>query len=127
MVELMGMIIEYDLRTLVRAPTTKLAEEIAHQINTKFPGEAGDWYGREQDDPQKPNQKMCPRYDAVNEVLALGGQPELVCGTRNSVYCRYHPKANTEVSCGYKTQSLSDKNIVWWLAIKCSPLSRELE
>lgn len=112
MVELTGMIIDFNLRSLVRAPTTKLAEDIAHQINVKFPGKAGVWYGREQDDPQKPAQKMCPRYDAINEVLALGGQPELVCGTRNSVYCSYHPKANSEVSCGYKAQSLGEKNIV---------------
>ena len=112
MVELVGMIIEYDLRTLVRAPTTKLAEEIAHQINFKFPGRAGVWYGREQVDPNKPDQKMCPRFDAINEVLALGGKPELVCGTRNSVYCRYHPKASGDGSCGYKAQSLHDKNIV---------------
>lgn len=112
MVKLIGTILDYKLRTLVRAPTTKLAEEIAHQINVKFPGQAGVWYGREQDDPQKPAQKMCPRYDAINEVLALGGQPELVCGTRNSIYCRYHPKAEGEASCGYKAQSLKDKNIV---------------
>jgi hypothetical protein len=112
MVELIGMIIDLDLRTLVRAPTTKLAEDIAHQINLKFPEKAGVWYGREQDDPKKPAQKMCPRFDAINEVLALGGQPELVCGTRNSVYCRYHPKASSDESCGYKAQSLNDKNIV---------------
>jgi len=112
MVQLIGMIIEYDLRTLVRAPTTKLAEDIAHQINLQFPGRAGVWYGREQVDPNKSHQKMCPRFDAINEVLALGGKPELVCGTRNSVYCRYHPKASGDESCGYKAQSLHDKNIV---------------
>ena len=112
MVQLIGMIIEYDLRTLVRAPTTKLAEDIAHQINLQFPGRAGVWYGREQVDPNKSDQKMCPRFDAINEVLALGGKPELVCGTRNSVYCRYHPKASGDESCGYKAQSLHDKNIV---------------
>ena len=112
MVQLIGMIIEYDLRTLVRAPTTKLAEDIAHQINLQFPGRAGVWYGREQVDPNKPDQKMCPRFDAINEVLALGGKPELVCGTRNSVYCRYHPKASGDGSCGYKAQSLHNKNIV---------------
>ena len=112
MVQLIGIIIEYDLRTLVRAPTTKLAEDIAHQINLQFPGRAGVWYGREQVDPNKSDQKMCPRFDAINEVLALGGKPELVCGTRNSVYCRYHPKASGDESCGYKAQSLHDKNIV---------------
>jgi hypothetical protein len=112
MVRLIGHALEYGLRILVRAPTTKLAEEIASNVNDEYPMAAAVWYGRERDNPNNPACKMCPRHNVVSHLITMNAKPELACGTKKSGYCIHHPLAEKEHACGYRLQDLRNKSVV---------------
>lgn len=112
MIGLVGLALEHGMRVLVRAPTTKLAEDIATSINKTYPDSAAVWYGREQINPKDSPKPMCPRSDAVASLIALGGKPDAACGTRKVGLCKYHPKSKIGPSCGYKNQDLRSKAVV---------------
>jgi len=112
MVVLIRHALEHGLRILVRVPTTKLADDVARAINAEYLGAAAVWYGREQDDPAYPSQKMCPRHDVVSQLISLNAAPELACGNKNKGYCMYHPSAKNSHVCGYRQQDLRNKSIV---------------
>ena len=112
MVGLIGQALEHGLRILVRAPTTKLAEDIAGNINSAYPKAAAVWYGRERDNPRNPSCKMCPRHDVVSYLISMNAKPELACGTKESGYCVHHPLAENENACGYRLQDLRNTSVV---------------
>jgi len=112
MVGLIGQALEHGLRILVRAPTTKLAEDIASKINAEYPKAAAVWYGRERDNPKNPSCKMCPRHDVVSHLISMNAKPELACGTKESGYCAHHPLAEKETTCGYRLQDLRNTSVV---------------
>ena len=112
MVCLIGQALEHGMRTLVRAPTTKLAEDIASNINAEYPTAAAVWYGRERNNPKNPTYKMCPRHDVVSHLISMNAKPELACGTKKSGYCNYHPLAENETACGYRLQDLRNTSVV---------------
>lgn len=112
MVGVIGHALEHGLRTLVRAPTTKLAEDIASNINAEYPKAAAVWYGRERDNPKNPTCKMCPRHDVVSHLISMSAKPELACGSKDSGYCAYHPLAENETACGYRLQDLRNTSVV---------------
>ena len=112
MVSLIGQALEHGLRILVRAPTTKLAEDIASNINSEYPNAAEVWYGRERDNPKNPSCKMCPRHDVVSHLISMNAKPELACGTKDSGYCVHHPSEDNETACGYQLQDLRNTSVV---------------
>lgn len=98
-------------RVAIRTPTTKHAYEVKAEIDKVSPGAAGIWLGREQENPNNPGVKMCPRAAEVVAAQAVGGDPEHVCGSKKRGYCKYHPQATSE-GCGYKQQNLTEKQII---------------
>mgnify|MGYP001355150867 CR=1 FL=1 len=112
MVGLIGHALEHGLRILVRAPTTNLAKDIASNINAEYPKAAAVWYGRERENPKNPTCKMCPRHEVVSHLISMNAKPELACGTKQSGYCKHHPLADNEPTCGYRLQDLRKTSVV---------------
>lgn len=106
-----GKAVEKGWRVAIRVPTTKHAHETKTEIDKISPGSTGIWLGREQENPNDPTVKMCPRAAEVVAAQSVGGGPKHVCGSKRRGYCKFHPEVNSE-GCGYKQQNLSQKQII---------------
>lgn len=100
-----------DWRIAIRTSTTKNAWEIHAEIEKISPGISGVWLGREQENPEKLEEQMCPRFGDVMAAQTVGGDARDVCGSRKRGYCKYHPKSQSD-GCGYKKQDLSKSKVV---------------
>ena len=98
-------------RVAIRTSTTANAWEIQREISNIAPGISKVWLGREQRNPAKPHEKMCPRSLEVTTAQAVGGDPNDVCGSKKRGYCKYHPSSQAH-TCGYKEQDLSNSSVV---------------
>ena len=101
------------LRVLVRVPRIDLAEEWLQRLRQKLPDGVGIWRGREQPDPDHPDQQMCLRNDVMKEAALHGIKPSSVCGKKKQGYCKFHPKNPDVVTpCAYMQQDLSMHQVV---------------
>lgn len=100
------------LRVVVAVPTTRLGFEIHHEIEKHLPGASGVWLGREQQNPNDPQQKMCPRHDAANAAHRLGIGPSAACGNKKIGFCKHRPKVGRAFPCAYRQQDLSHAQVV---------------
>jgi putative DNA primase/helicase len=65
------------------------------------------WRGLEQPDPDVPEETMCRRTGAVDEVVKAGGAWDDVCGSRKRGHCPFHEKGGDQAICGYRHQILA--------------------
>ena len=100
------------LRVVISVPTTRLGFDIQREIEKQLPGASGVWLGREQQDPNNPKQRMCPRHDAAYAAHKLGLRPSAACGTKKSGFCKHRPKVGRSFPCAYRQQDLSQAQIV---------------
>jgi hypothetical protein len=93
-------------RIVIAVPTHKLGHGLATRINEEY-GEdiALEWNGTDQPDPQAPEQKMCRRADAAADLIAAGGELQLLCSSKTSC-CPHHPSTAGSQCCGYQRQQL---------------------
>ena len=100
------------LRVVISVPTTRLGFDIQREIEKQLPGASGVWLGREQQDPNNPQQRMCPRHDAAYAAYKLGLGPSAACGTKKTGFCKHRPKVGRSTPCAYRQQDLRQKQIV---------------
>jgi len=122
LVRVAGRAILSGLRVAIRVPTVKLAREIVQRIEQQYPGAAGLWLGREQNDPEYLGRQMCPRSQDVRAAKSVGAKPTDVCGSAKRGYCPFHPESSAQ-PCGYRKQNLSTKAVVIFAGDKMLELS----
>lgn len=104
--------VERGLRVVIAVPTTRLGFEIHREIERHLPGASGVWLGREQQDPNDPQQKMCPRHDAANAAHKLGLRPSAACGNKRNGFCKHRPSFGASFPCAYRQQDLRHAQVV---------------
>lgn len=100
------------LRVVISVPTTRLGFDIQREIEKQLPGASGVWLGREQQDPNNTQQRMCPRHDAAYAAYKIGLRPSAACGTKKTGFCKHRPKVGRSTPCAYRQQDLRQKQIV---------------
>ena len=104
--------VKLGLRVVIAVPTVRLGHDIQREIEKHLPGASDVWLGREQQDPNDPQQKMCPRHDAANAAHRLGLRPSAACGNREIGFCKHRPKVGDSFPCAYRQQDLRHAHIV---------------
>lgn len=104
--------VKLGLRVVIAVPTTHLGFQIHQEIERHLPGASGVWLGREQQDPNDPQQKMCPRHDAASAAHRLGLRPSAACGNRKNGFCKHRPKVGGAFPCAYRQQDLRHAQVV---------------
>ena len=97
-------------RVVIAVPTHKLGQGLADRINQAYGSDiAVEWYGMDAADPLVDDEKMCRLAEAAKEVIAAGGDLQLLCSRRSQKmeYCPHHPKVAGGDCCGYRRQQLS--------------------
>ena len=100
------------MRVVVAVPTTSLGLDIHSDIEKSMPGISGVWLGREKQDPNNPEQRMCPRHEAARAAHAIGLRPSAACGSKAQDFCQHYPKRGRASPCAYRLQNLKDKQVV---------------
>jgi hypothetical protein len=92
-------------------PTHAKADEVAALVNKHARYEAAHvWRGAEYP-PKTPDQdRMCPRYRVVKDVVKAGGTIGDVCGSKTRGFCPHHPVIGGE--CRYRRQ-LDRRPAIW--------------
>ena len=104
--------VKLGMRVVIAVPTTNLGLDIHHAIENFMPGISGVWLGREKQDPNNPDQRMCPRHEAARAAHIIGLRPSAACGSKAQGFCQHYPKRGREAPCAYRLQNLRDKQVV---------------
>lgn len=104
--------VKLGMRVVIAVPTTSLGLDIHNEIEALIPGVSGVWLGREKQDPNNPDQRMCPRHEAARAAHIIGLRPSAACGSKAQGFCRHYPKRGKASPCGYRQQDLRDKQVV---------------
>lgn len=104
--------VKLGMRVVIAVPTTSLGLDIHHDIEKLIPGVSGVWLGREKQDPDNPDKRMCPRHEAARAAHSIGLRPSAACGSKAQGFCHHYPKRGKALPCGYRLQDLRDKQVV---------------